>query len=530
MPSKHKTLAAEEYKIISVKPSYDGENVLKTMVNSKGEKFVRIASRGDLDVEESLPIQYKAADSSGDSTDQRKSKELTSIKHAADEQNAFHAKTKAHHILYTKTPGGTVYRKAEESSVNEYTANRVSSRKSEIDGEKYSKSYVRKDTTRVGKTLDEVDTCGFDWKPHELQILQNIQRHRNKDTEDINNNSRYSRKMVESEMRSFEENTEAKKTVDKENDFHKQSLVDANDRLVNGIKTESKRNGTNFMVEADRLIKEYKKKYGSRDNLDESDKDDDFGRKVNETRIKEMLSEKTVVITKEDKTEQNRDKRSSGKSAKINRKDACFHCGDSVYQKEKIGPIRDVLFHAYCFRCSTCGTVLNLYNYYQSHKDMHDRAVYCKSHQPSPDSSKVDIAHKSIQAVINKPKLERVSSNVRAGPDSKTTIGADAVSIKNAMNVPKLGRYNPTVRLTTDSGITDHIDTKAVFVQTAMKAPKLDVYNATVRPVPAIAHNAQHGQSNSHQRNSGIMIHTTSQSPPVHHGSNPLHSLYLHQP
>ena len=325
-------------------------------------------------------------------------------------------------------------------------------------------------------------------------------------------------------LRSYEKNWEINTIEENGNTLHMLEMDNVNESVVNGT-IEHQENGKNFMEEADRLIKEYKKKCGSRDNLNEIEKDVDYERKLNDTRIKEMLRDK-VLMRNTGKTEVDIDKRNSGIVAKINRKNACFHCGDSVYQKEKLGPIRDVLFHAYCFRCSTCGTTLNLYNYYQNHKDMHDRAVYCKSHQPSPESSKVDISDKSIQALINKPKLERVSSNVRAGPDSKSAFGRDAVIIKNALNAPKLGTYNPTVRVTVDTGSMDRIDTKSVVVQTAMKAPKLDVYNTTVRPVPTIA---QNGRTSSQQRNSGVIKHAA-QSADVHYGSKPLHSLYLHQP
>ena len=535
MPSKHNTLEDEKYQTVSVKPSYDGKRVLKTMANGKGDQFMRIASRGDQGLEKALSmqyVQYKPAESSKNETEQRKSEEITTKKHAADNQNGYYSQTKAHHVLYTKTPAGTVYKKAEESAVKEYSSNRGTNRTSEMNSESDSKKYVRKETTtRVSSKLDEVDTSGFDWKPN-----LHVQTRRNRGTE---NGERYrsSRNTASVEMRSHGNNTETKTFEDSGTEIHTHGLDGANDSLVNGT-TENKEESKNFTEEADRLIKIYKKKYGSRDNLDEIDKDVDYERKLNDTRIKEMLKEKTVEMRNHIKTEANNDKRSSGIVAKINRKDACFHCGDSVYQKERIGPIRDVLFHAYCFRCTTCGTVLNLYNYYQNHKDMHDRAVYCKSHQPSPESSKVDISDKSIQAFINKPKLERVSSNVRAGQDSKSTFGKDAVSIKNAMNAPKLGTYNPTVRVTIDSGCTDHIDTNSMFVQTAMKAPKLDVYNATVRPVPTVAPSAQNGRPNSQQRNSGIIgqqrisgtMEPTPQSTAVHYGFKPLHSLYLHQP
>ena len=495
MPSKHRHSATNGYRVVSELPSVDGKTVLKTFANDKGETLVRIVDKDKINAVENVHSQNKTSIKKSKSKHTKKKSDSVSNQIgsadsvtyiAGSGSNANQPKTRAHHVLYTKTSTATIYKKPEESSLEAYTTRRIS----------------RNRTSEMDSALGSQDT-GNDTS---IPIY---------------------RKINDLEINDVQE----KKVSDQENnsqlDFHNESETSGNDKTVNGDK-----NSKNFKEEADKLIKEYKRKFGSRDSLLDKSDTDSVDRQVNDKTVQEFLKEKTVVISQENNdgtTNRGRNKITSTQSLKINRKYACFHCGETVYQKEKVGPIRDVLFHTQCFRCSICGTVLTLYNFYQNHKDMRDRSVYCKSHQPYTESSKGDIADKNIQAVINKPKLGRVNSNVRGGPDSKSSIGTDAISIKNAMNAPKLGTYNPTVRVTFDSGSSEHIDHRAVFVQTAMKAPKLDVYNSTVRPVPPLVQRTQSAKV-SRQRDE---LDGQAPEPPrnsAHFGTNAVHSLYLHKP
>ena len=87
--------------------------------------------------------------------------------------------------------------------------------------------------------------------------------------------------------------------------------------------------------------------------------------------------------------------------------DKCYSCMKRVYPMEKLGPVRDVVYHKGCFRCKTCNTQLHLKNFFHNQSDNFDLSVYCKSHQPMSEKG---------------PKL-----------------GTDSLEIKGALTVPKQG-------------------------------------------------------------------------------------------
>ncbi|ESP02519.1 hypothetical protein LOTGIDRAFT_70091, partial [Lottia gigantea] len=64
-------------------------------------------------------------------------------------------------------------------------------------------------------------------------------------------------------------------------------------------------------------------------------------------------------------------------------KEYCLRCGKRVYHMEKLGPVKECLYHKLCFRCVVCNTTLNVKNYHVNPNDMEDLNVYCVTHVPS---------------------------------------------------------------------------------------------------------------------------------------------------
>ncbi|OWF55704.1 uncharacterized protein LOC110456107 [Mizuhopecten yessoensis] len=97
--------------------------------------------------------------------------------------------------------------------------------------------------------------------------------------------------------------------------------------------------------------------------------------------------------------------------------DACFKCGKTVYQLDKVGPIRKVLFHKQCFRCCTCGSALTVKNYFQNFNDKSDKQVYCRNHKPSEGKGSVSLDDRSISVILNHPKLDTHNNTIIRGPE-----------------------------------------------------------------------------------------------------------------
>jgi hypothetical protein len=54
----------------------------------------------------------------------------------------------------------------------------------------------------------------------------------------------------------------------------------------------------------------------------------------------------------------------------------CFRCGQTVYQVDKVGPLKDfTFFHRGCLKCHVCGSKLTLKTYYNNQQDNEDREV-----------------------------------------------------------------------------------------------------------------------------------------------------------
>lgn len=120
--------------------------------------------------------------------------------------------------------------------------------------------------------------------------------------------------------------------------------------------------------------------------------------------------------------------------------DKCYRCMQKVYPVEKIGPIKEVVYHKGCFTCKTCGTKLNLTNFFHCKNDDWDIHVYCKSHHdqgvPQPHIDANSVLIKGAMAV---PKLEKVNEQIRGNDETHKggKLDANAVTIRTALSAPK---------------------------------------------------------------------------------------------
>ncbi|KAK7483671.1 hypothetical protein BaRGS_00025104 [Batillaria attramentaria] len=119
-------------------------------------------------------------------------------------------------------------------------------------------------------------------------------------------------------------------------------------------------------------------------------------------------------------------------------KDACLRCGKKVYAMEKVGPVKDALYHKTCFTCAVCRTKLTLHNFHHSDADMADLHVYCHSHKPAARANPVDSSSVGIQRALTVPRLGRINDQIRGGPEASKHVHLDsnAVSIRSAMCAP----------------------------------------------------------------------------------------------
>ena len=74
---------------------------------------------------------------------------------------------------------------------------------------------------------------------------------------------------------------------------------------------------------------------------------------------------------------------------------------------EKLGPVKDVLYHKKCFSCRVCNMTLNLSNFHHSDLDMNDLGVYCVSHKPAARAKSLDSGAVGIRRALSVPKTER---------------------------------------------------------------------------------------------------------------------------
>jgi hypothetical protein len=86
-------------------------------------------------------------------------------------------------------------------------------------------------------------------------------------------------------------------------------------------------------------------------------------------------------------------------------RDRCRRCRQLVYVIERIGPVKDSLYHKLCFKCLKCDRQLDFKTYFTNSIDLNDKEIYCQSHVPRSGKGIFSTENIHIQNVMNAPKL-----------------------------------------------------------------------------------------------------------------------------
>lgn len=86
-------------------------------------------------------------------------------------------------------------------------------------------------------------------------------------------------------------------------------------------------------------------------------------------------------------------------------RDRCRRCQQLVYVTERIGPVKDSLYHKLCFKCLKCDRQLDFKTYFTNSIDLNDKEIYCQSHVPRSGKGVFSTENIHIQNVMRAPKL-----------------------------------------------------------------------------------------------------------------------------
>lgn len=86
-------------------------------------------------------------------------------------------------------------------------------------------------------------------------------------------------------------------------------------------------------------------------------------------------------------------------------RDRCRRCQQLVYVTERIGPVKDSLYHKLCFKCLKCDRQLDFKTYFTNSIDLNDKEIYCLSHVPRSGKGIFSTENIHIQNVMKAPKL-----------------------------------------------------------------------------------------------------------------------------
>lgn len=86
-------------------------------------------------------------------------------------------------------------------------------------------------------------------------------------------------------------------------------------------------------------------------------------------------------------------------------RDRCRRCQQLVYVTERIGPVKDSVYHKLCFKCLKCDRQLDFKTYFTNSIDLTDKEMYCQSHVPRSGKGVFSTENIHIQNVMKAPKL-----------------------------------------------------------------------------------------------------------------------------
>ncbi|EEC00555.1 hypothetical protein IscW_ISCW001270, partial [Ixodes scapularis] len=114
----------------------------------------------------------------------------------------------------------------------------------------------------------------------------------------------------------------------------------------------------------------------------------------------------------------------------------CLRCGQTVYQVDKVGPLKDFTFyHQGCFKCLLCGTKLTLKTYFNNQQSQEDKEVYCQNHVPKTGPGHLDGMSVGIKAALSVPKTNHLVNDQIRGFGKGT-----ALHITHALHATKVHR------------------------------------------------------------------------------------------
>jgi len=117
-------------------------------------------------------------------------------------------------------------------------------------------------------------------------------------------------------------------------------------------------------------------------------------------------------------------------------RDRCRRCHQMVYVTERIGPVKDSLYHKLCFKCLKCDRQLDFKTYFTNSINLTDKEIYCQSHVPRSGKGVFSTENIHIQNVMNAPKLnvmQKLDDRLKA-----THIDSQSVSIVHAMKAQQM--------------------------------------------------------------------------------------------
>ena len=70
------------------------------------------------------------------------------------------------------------------------------------------------------------------------------------------------------------------------------------------------------------------------------------------------------------------------RKSSVTKESVCARCTQNIYPLELLGQIKGLKYHKACFKCFSCGRLLELKTYKTNSVDLKDNNVYCVSHYP----------------------------------------------------------------------------------------------------------------------------------------------------